>query len=213
MVPRPQARWPAALALLVLLLLIQGLPDHYRVWPGWAGYLVFGACLASMAGVALGGGGRRWLDAERVVVGGTAALVIATQAYALVVLIGRVIGPEEASDGLALLTSAVAIWACNVVGFALLFWQLDSGGPRARLEGGGQPDWLFVEQANPEAVPPDWRPGFVDYLFLGFSTATAFSTTDMLPLTPRAKLLMMAEAMISLVTLAVVAARAINVLG
>lgn len=75
------------------------------------------------------------------------------------------------------------------------------------------PDWLFSADASPQPVQPGWRPTFVDYLFLSFSTATAFSTTDTVPLTSRAKLLMMLEASMSLATTLVVASRAINVLG
>ena len=75
------------------------------------------------------------------------------------------------------------------------------------------PDWLFPQESAPGGVQADWRPMFVDYLFLSYSTATAFSATDVPPLTRRAKLLMMAESTISLVTMVVVASRAINVLG
>jgi hypothetical protein len=99
--------------------------------------------------------------------------------------------------------------------FALLYWQLDRGGPAGRASSAPpRPDWLFPQDdAGPEHLAPGWRPRFIDYLFLAFSTATAFSTTDALPLTGRAKLAMMSESAVSLVTLVVVAARAINVLG
>ena len=76
-----------------------------------------------------------------------------------------------------------------------------------------QRDWLFPQVGAGDAAPPDWRPVFVDYLYLAFSTATAFSTTDAAPLTPRAKVLMMLEAAVSLTTMVVVASRAINVLA
>jgi hypothetical protein len=122
---------------------------------------------------------------------------------------------SQAVDGLHLLSSSIAVWATNVLMFSLLFWQLDRGGPALRASATpNRPDWIFpTDDAEPDAAPPDWRPGFIDYLFLGFSTATAFSTTDALPLTGRAKLAMMTESSISLVTLVVVAARAINILG
>jgi len=117
-------------------------------------------------------------------------------------------------DGLHLLTSSIAIWALNVTMFSLLYWQLDRGGPLGRVLAHRHRDWIFPQdQAAPEDLPPDWRPQFIDYLFLGYSTATAFSTTDAQPLTGRAKFAMMCESTISLVTLVVVAARAINVLG
>jgi hypothetical protein len=113
-----------------------------------------------------------------------------------------------------LLTSSIAVWVTNVLMFSLLYWQIDRGGPESRVNNAStQPDWLFPQAGAPEDAPPDWRPTFVDHLFLGFSTATAFSTTDVMPLTPRAKMLMMLESTISLVTIVVVGPRAINILG
>jgi hypothetical protein len=116
---------------------------------------------------------------------------------------------------LSLLASSIAVWVTNVTTFSLLYWEIDRGGPEARQNNAGtMPDWLFPQTGAPaEDVRPDWRPVFVDYLFLGYSTATAFSTTDVMPLTSRAKLLMMLESAISLATIVVVAARAINILG
>jgi hypothetical protein len=106
------------------------------------------------------------------------------------------------------------VWVSNVLIFSLLYWRIDRGGPEARANNAGtRPDWLFPQPGAPEDAPPDWRPTFVDYLFLGFSTATAFSPTDALPLTSRAKMLMMLESTMSLGTIVVVAARAINILG
>ncbi|WDT71833.1 MAG: hypothetical protein MPW17_03020 [Candidatus Manganitrophus sp.] len=116
--------------------------------------------------------------------------------------------------GLQLLASGIAVWVNNVLAFSLLYWQIDRGGPEPRLnDGGKRPDWLFPQTGVPDQAPPDWRPTFVDYLFLSFSTATAFSTTDAVPLTSRAKMLMMIESAVSLITLVVVASRAINILG
>src|SRR5262249_33107151 len=121
--------------------------------------------------------------------------------------------PQDVS-GLQLLASSIAVWATNVLAFSVLFWQIDRRGPEARANDAGAPaDWLFPQEGAPSGmVPADWRPTFVDYLYLGYSTATAFSTTEAAPLTVRAKLLMMAESMTSLVTMVAVAARAINIL-
>ena len=119
--------------------------------------------------------------------------------------------PEKRS--VSLLSSSLAIWVTNVLAFALLYWQVDRGGPYARaMKLSTKPDWQFPQAEAPEDRKADWRPLFVDYLFLGFNTATAFSPTDASPLTTRAKLLMMLESTISLITLVVVAARAINVI-
>ena len=113
------------------------------------------------------------------------------------------------------LTSSVALWINNVLVFSLLYWQVDRGGPGARAaDERRRPDLFFTQEgAPPDAMPHGWRPSFPDYLFLAFSTATAFSPTDVVPLTLRAKMMMMLESSISLITIVVVGARAINVLG
>jgi hypothetical protein len=122
---------------------------------------------------------------------------------------------SENISGIQLLTSSISIWVVNVFMFSLLYWQIDRGGPEARVNyANTRPDWLFPQDgASPESVPEDWCPVFVDYLFLSYSTATAFSTTDVMPLTSRAKMMMMLESTISLMTIVVVASRAINILG
>jgi hypothetical protein len=119
------------------------------------------------------------------------------------------------ASGMQLLTSSIALWVTNVFIFSLLYWQIDRGGPEGRIEGAGNwPDWLFPQVQAPKGdVPEDWHPTFVDYLYLSYSTATAFSTTEVSPLTPRAKMLMMLQSMISLITIVLVASRAINILG
>jgi hypothetical protein len=92
-----------------------------------------------------------------------------------------------------------------------LYWQIDRRGPYGRASKlSVKPDWVFPQPATPEDLPSDWRPVFLDYLYLGYNTATAFSPTDALPLTHRAKMLMMTESTISLLTSVVVLSRAIN---
>jgi hypothetical protein len=121
----------------------------------------------------------------------------------------------KAGSGPTLLIDALNIWGTNVIIFALWFWTTDRGGAALRGHPSARdPDFLFPQMTlgSGEAQAP-FVPGFVDYLFLAFTNATAFSPTDTLPLTPRAKLLMMAEALISLLTVALVAARAVNILA
>jgi hypothetical protein len=123
----------------------------------------------------------------------------------------------HAGSGKALLLDATNIWATNVVVFALWFWTLDRGGPAARgLISEAKSDFLFTQQQAgviDRDQFKDWSPGFIDYLFLAFTNATAFSPADTFPLTTRAKLLMMAEAAISLCTIAIVASRAVGILS
>jgi len=120
------------------------------------------------------------------------------------------------STGTTLLLDALNIWVTNVVAFGLWFWGTDRGGPAVRSVRSGQsPDFLFPQMtlAGPSGQDASFSPGFIDYLFLSFTNATAFSPTDTLPLSHRAKLLMMIEAIISLLTVALVAARAVNILS
>lgn len=121
----------------------------------------------------------------------------------------------NAGSGRTLLLDAVNIWVTNVVIFALWFWALDRGGPAGGLVSERKNDFLFTQQQ--ETVDreefADWSPGFMDYLFLAFTNATAFSPADTFPLTVRAKLLMMAESVISLATIALVASRAVGILS
>jgi hypothetical protein len=116
--------------------------------------------------------------------------------------------PAERS-GLNLLRAAVLLWCFNILVFALWYWKLDGGGPLQRHRSGYQAaDFLFPQQASRQR----WKPQFVDYLFVAFTTATAFSPADTLPLTRTAKGLMMLEAIVSLMVIAFLAARAVNIL-
>jgi hypothetical protein len=125
---------------------------------------------------------------------------------------GLLHGPEYESAGPLLLTGA-KIWLTNVIVFALWYWEFDRGGPGARAcADRPHPDFLFAQMQSPELAPHDWEPGFVDYLYLSFTNATAFSPTDVLPMTRWAKLMMMVQSMISLSTVALVIARAVNIL-
>jgi hypothetical protein len=122
----------------------------------------------------------------------------------------------HAGAGRTLLLDSLNIWVTNIVLFALWFWALDRGGPPLKgLAPEPRSDFLFPQQQTTFARTqfPNWSPGFIDYLFLAFTTATAFSPTDTLPLTVRAKLLMMAESAISLATIALVASRAVGLLS
>jgi hypothetical protein len=113
-----------------------------------------------------------------------------------------------------LLVDALNIWVTNVIIFTLWFWSTDRGGPpTCGLVDRAHSDFLFPQMTLPDQGLRHWIPGFVDYLFLALTNATAFSPTDTLPMTHRAKLLMMAEATISLLTVALVAARAVNILA
>jgi len=120
----------------------------------------------------------------------------------------------HASDGRTLLLDAVNIWLANVVIFALWFWTIDRSGPTGSAAGSDcNTDFVFTQQQIRTPQFKDWTPGFIDYLFLAFTNATAFSPADTFPVSHRAKLLMMAESGTSLITIALVAARAVGILS
>ena len=118
-------------------------------------------------------------------------------------------------DGADLVRSAVAIWGTNVIAFGCWYWEIDGGGPYFRRDDAiPTRDFLFAQMTDDGRpyAPRRWYPQFVDYLYLSFTNSTAFSPTDTLPLRPRAKFLMALQSIVALVTIAVVAARAVNIL-
>jgi hypothetical protein len=190
------------------------LPERVVLFPAWFPYVIGIALILPMAAVGLSAEKARWLRVERtIMLLFIVAMGVGTLAN-LASLIRAMVRRSGEVGGLQLLSSSIVVWVSNVLIFSLLYWRIDRGGPEARANNTGtRPDWLFPQAGAPEDAPPDWRPTFVDYLFLGFSTATAFSPTDALPLTSRAKMLMMLESTMSLGTIVVVASRAINILG
>ena len=211
---RIEPRWPVALSVLVMLVLAGALPEHQRAAPLWVSAAAAAVACLAMAGVTWSADKSRWLRIETLVLRLVAGITITAQVWSLGVVIHQVLGSVAQPSGLTLLTSGVNLWADIVIAFAVLFWQIDRGGPAGRMdEEARYADWIFPEEANPEAVRPGWQPTFVNYLFLSFETAAAFSAADALPLSSRARLLMMLESAICFTTLVVVASRAIAVLG
>lgn len=213
---RHETRWPVLLTIAVVTGLLVVLPERVRMFPLWVPFVVGAVVIAPMVMVALSRGASvRWLHIERRVVLVFFVWMVAGLMVNLWSLLLAMLEGAGGALGLRLLTSSIAVWVTNVLIFSLLFWQIDRGGPGGRDGGTGpRPDWLFPQDGAPtELVAPGWRPTFVDYLSLGFSTATAFSVTEVAPLTPRAKLLMMLESSFSLTTIVIVGARAINILG
>lgn len=122
-------------------------------------------------------------------------------------------GSGVASKPVTLLATGASIWLTNIIVFGLWYWQLDRGGPVARaLAIKRYPDFQFVQMTNPGLAPPSWEPMFADYFYLSFTNAAAFSPTDVMPLSRWAKMLMLVQSAASLVTVALVIARAVNIL-
>ncbi|MBV9995159.1 MAG: hypothetical protein JO127_08095 [Caulobacteraceae bacterium] len=210
-----EPRWPVALAIVGVYLLLVVLPERIRLLPSWALWASAAVVLAPMGVAALATAKALWLRVETAIVLAFVAFAGLANVTCLSELLRDIIGRSTAVSGLTLLSSSVALWCVNVLMFSLLYWQMDRGGPGARSAAiDTLRDWSFPQDcAPPGEVRPGWRPTYPDYLFLSFSTATAFSTTEVAPFTTRAKMAMMTEALISLMTLALVAARAINILG
>ena len=210
---RPESRAVPVAFVIALLAIMQYMPLRYRVLPAFLQLVLGAAFVIPMVAAALSPRNARVARIERWTVLGTAGVIVALE----VTLLGQLLFAMSSgghTQGLALLATAVGIWASNVVVFALIFWQLDRGGSWGRAsDWSGTADFSFPRGDESEGVPRDWQPSFPDYLFLSFNTATAFSPTDATPLRARAKMLMLAESLVSLVTIVAVGARAINLLG
>jgi uncharacterized membrane protein len=214
--------WPAV-AVIVAALVYAVLPESLLVGPRFALPAVELALLLSLV---LANPRRlvrqtRWSRAVSIVL---ACLVIATNLVALGMLVRTLGDPNQ--KGVALLVAGMQVWLTNVIGFGLLFWEIDRGGPVARHTVARDrlkpADWRFSQDENHDAVTEvaaassvnaDWRPGFVDYLYLSLTNSSAFSPTDTMPLTAKAKLLMGLEATAALMTSLLVVARAVGALG
>lgn len=213
----PEPRWPAVLALLAVGILYYALPPTMRVGPPWLLLAVLVVLLVpTIVSRQLGNRSVNQLFAYLVLVAVTLGLGLSLAR--LVDLL-----PSRAENAGELLRSAGALWGTNVLVFAAWYWRLDAGGPNARDErrarhvhhSGGA--FLFPQMALPPELcakrgDEHWHPEFVDYLFLAFNTSTAFSPTDSPVLSRWAKVAMMVQATLSLGTLALLAARAINIL-
>ena len=199
-------------AVLVAVVLQLVLPDRLSLQPRWLLPAIEVVLLLALIGAnpvriernhpALRGGG----------LGLVAVMTVANAASAALLIDHLLSGTAGKSAG-TLIGSGAAIYATNIVAFGLWYWELDRGGPFARSQGNRQhTDFLFAQMTTPHVAPPNWEPSFVDYLYVSYTNATAFSPTDTLPLSRWAKLLMLAQSGIALATVALVVARAVNIL-
>ncbi len=207
----PEPRWPAALAIGAIIAIQMSLLEKLTLGPNW---LLPALETALLVPLMIAAPKRRPDEARglRVVAVVLIGLVNAANVISLGFLVHFLLVGGKANGG-ALLFDAVKLWLTNVILFALWFWELDRGGPHRRGSPDQKhPDFLFPQMTAPELAPGAWRPSFLDYLFVSFTNAAAFSPTDTLPLTARVKLLMMVQALTSLLTVALVAGRAVNIL-
>jgi uncharacterized membrane protein len=211
-VSQPESRWPASAAIVAVILLQLFLPDTLTFGPEW----VFpGIELAVLVTLTVVGPSKldeeakdiRWVSLTLI------AILSAADALTLGLLISHLVKQGDVTQGRTLIFSAVGVWFTAVVAFGLWFWEIDRGGPIARCSAHHRPpDFLFPQMENPGVSRTRWTPMFWDYLYLSLTNSTAFSPTDTLPLTRRAKLLMAIQSLVSLATIVVVGARAVNIL-
>jgi len=209
---RGEPRWPMTLAVVSVIILTGALPDRLTVLPTWVFpsimTILLVALIATDPGVITKTARElRWLSIALV------ALMVASALSTTALLVRDLIeGSPITASASTLLATGASVWAIDVVAFTLLYWEFDCGGPAARAHGmPAHTDFAFPQQLQSDVAPPDWRPRFVDYLYVGITDSVAFSPTDAMPLAPWAKLTMALEAVISLVILGLVIARAVNV--
>jgi hypothetical protein len=211
-----EPRWPIALALsfyiAITVVLRVAEPHSESLGPRWLVPGIEISLLVALiaANPAQLAGRARWLRPASITLIG--ALAVVAMLSSAVLIVDLVTGSKVTQSATSLLASGALIWLGNALVFGLLYWELDSGGPLARYRRERPyPDFAFSQQLSPELAPSGWRPRYVDYLILGVTTSTAFSPTDVMPMTAWAKLTMALQSLISLTVIGLVIARAVNV--
>ena len=208
---RDDPLWPGQLATLIALLLYLALPAALTIGPGWPLPAAESLLLAALVFAARSG--REARRRREIAIGLVLVAVLAN--FTSLGLLTHYLLAGGRARGADLLGGGVIIWSTNLLLFAVLYWELDRGGPRrpAALRRPVVPDFLFSQMTDDRYAGLHWRPGFGDYLYVSLTNQTAFSPTDTMPLTPRVKALMGAQGVAALVTTGVIVARAVNLLG
>jgi hypothetical protein len=207
-----EARWPMVAAVLASMVLTVILRDELRLGPRWLLPLIEGGLLVALIVGDPGAITRRSRELRMVSIGLVSVLVLGALWSTAQLIDDLIHGGPETNSASDLLAAGSTVWISNNIAFALLYWELDGGGSAARAHDvASYVDLAFPQHLNPGIAPPGWTPRFVDYLYLGFTNATAFSPTDVMPLVPWAKIAMAVQASVSLAILGLVVARAVNV--
>jgi hypothetical protein len=212
--PLGESRWPPAAALVVYI----GFTIAVRLWlPGESAvrlpWLVPSLEVALLVALVAGDPARlarRTPWVRRIAVSIVVVLVTAALWATGLLVYDLIRGHGVSQDATKLLASGALVWLGNNLAFGMLYWLMDSGGPIARGRTATPVDFAFTQHMSPELAPPGWRPVFLDYLHLGFTNATAFSPTDVMPLTLRAKYVMVVQSTVALALFGLVVARAVN---
>jgi uncharacterized membrane protein len=209
-----ESRWPPAAALLAFMALNISLriwlPSERAISVPWLLPAIEAVLLAVLLASDPGSLAGRQRSLRRASIA-LVIMLVAGALWATVTLIDDLIkGSAVTSSPGRLLAAGALVWLGNNLSFALLYWLIDSGGPITRATQPFPVDFAFTQHMSPELSPPGWRPVFLDYLHLGFTNATAFSPTDVMPLTHRAKCTMLVQSTIALALFGLIVARAIN---
>lgn len=209
----PENRVPVLLAIVAAIVLQRSIPVQYTVGARWPLVGMEVLLLVVLTGI-------NPVRLSRSTTAGRWASLILTAAItadntaSAVILDYRILSGEVSNNAKVLLGSGAAVFVTNVIAFGIWYWELDRGGPFARRAGKRPyPDFLFPQMTDPAKAQPDWRPTFVDYLYVSFTNVVAFSPTDTMPLARWAKGMMTVQSLVSISTIALVIARAVNVLG
>jgi uncharacterized membrane protein len=209
--PSPEPVWPALGALLAAIGLQFALPPRLTAGPSWLVPTVEAGALLGLFFATPNVLEREHPRRRRAAIA-MFAFATAANIYSLGALIHYLLH-HNVTSGNRLITAGVLIWLTNFVIFALWYWELDRGGPGKRAMGHDEePDFLFPQMTDDRIEPLDWRPRFLDYLYVSLTNATAFSPTDTMPLSPMAKSVMGVQALVSLVTLGLIVSRAVNII-
>ena len=212
--PLGESRWPPAAALVVYIALNIAirlwLPSQSPVRLPWLLPTVETLLLVVIVWGDPARMARRTPWAHRAAVALVLVLVVAALWATGLLVYDLIKGHGVSQSPTKLLASGALVWLGNNLSFGLLYWLMDSGGPIARSRYPRPVDFAFTQQMSPELAPPGWRPVFLDYLHLGFTNATAFSPTDVMPLSLRAKYVMVLQSTVSLALFGLVVARAVN---
>ncbi len=210
---RGEQRWAVTMLIVIAAALQWALPPRLSIHPHWLLPLLEIVLLAGLFAVNPHRRLERRSRLLRTASLALVALVSLANGWSAVALVRGLVAGTEGSDAGPLLMTGAAIWLTNIIVFALWYWEWDRGGPASRAAGERQfPDFLFPQMQEASLAPPHWEPGFLDYLYLAFTNATAFSPTDVMPLSRWAKMLMLVQSAISLLTVVLVIARAVNIL-
>jgi hypothetical protein len=208
---RDDPLWPGQLATLAALGLYLALPAALTIGPTWP---LPAAEFAILAALVIASRGGRAARRRRELAIGLVLVAVAANLVSLGLLTHYLLAGGHAS-GANLLDGGLIIWTTNLGLFAVLYWELDRGGPRGAAADRAPvaPDFLFPQMSDSRYAAPAWKPGFGDYLYVSLTNQTAFSPTDTMPLAPRVKALMGLQGVEALITIGIIVARAVNILG